>query len=212
MVALLQRDRGRHAAATFANFDAERSLPGAWAWEGGRYDEEQGAWVDLSCCVDEQRLMLRGALAALRSYAATPTGWIWLQGNYGSGKTHLGAAAANALAERNYTTHYDTVPQLVKLLRGGIKDHSTDERLELLARVDLLMLDDLGMGHMSEWAWGQIEDLLNERYNAERWTILTTNAPIEAFGGRLGSRFAQECQIVTLVAYDIRLLTQRKAG
>jgi len=210
MAKALRTDRGRYAHATFEAFDTERALPGSAIWEAGHYDAATEQWVDQVSQPAAQRLMLRTVAAALRQYADAPDGWIWLQGNYGSGKTHLGAAVANALAARGASTHYDSVPQLIKLLRQGIKDHTVDNRLDLLARVDLLMLDDLGMGHVGDWGGGQLEDLINERYNAERATILTSNLPIEALSGRIGSRIAQECQVLTLIAYDMRLVLHQQ--
>jgi DNA replication protein DnaC len=207
---LLRKDRGRFANATFENFETERALPDVAIWEAGRYDHATGQWVDRVCLPPEQRLMLRTVASALQRYANAPDGWIWLQGNYGSGKTHLSVAVANALAARDASTHYDSVPQLIKLLRRGIKDHTVDDRLDLLARVDLLLLDDMGMGHIGDWGDGQLEDLINERYNAERSTILTSNLPIEALSGRIGSRIAQECQVLTLVAYDYRLVLHQQ--
>lgn len=209
LTAALRKDRGRFARATFEAFDAERPVPDVAVWERSIFNPKMDGWDDQTYSPPEQRLMLRSTKAALVQYARLPAGWIWLQGSYGSGKTHLAASAANDLAARQYTTHYDSTPQLVKLLREGIADHSTDKRLEMLATVDLLVLDDFGMGHTSTWGNGQLEDLINERYNRERWTILTSNLPIEALSGRIGSRIAGDCQVITLVAYDIRLLPQR---
>jgi len=116
----LRKNRGRYASATFDQFETERALPGPAIWEAGCYDHTAEQWVDQVASPAEQRLMLRTVSAALRTYATAPTGWIWLQGNYGSGKTHLGVAVANALAARGVSTHYDSVPQLIKVLRQGI--------------------------------------------------------------------------------------------
>jgi DNA replication protein DnaC len=158
--------------------------------------------------------MLRSTKGSLMRWAKRPAGWIWLQGNYGGGKTHLGAAACNALARQQRRTFYDTVPRLVKLLRDGIKDHSVDERLERLMQVDVLMLDDLGMGQISAWGEGHLVDLMNERYQAELPTIITSNIPITAFSGAAISRCLEMCEVITLVAFDIRrlMVLRRQAG
>lgn len=209
----LRADRGRLATADFDAFDAERELPGPESWKNGVYDTVTGKHSTMLCSVPEQRLMLRSTKNALRRWAAAPVGWIWLQGNYGSGKSHLGAAACNALAAAGRSTYYDSVPRLLKLLREGIADHSTDRRLQALIDVDVLMLDDLGMGQVSVWGEGQLSDMLNERYNAERPTIITSNVPILTFDGRGFSRCLEMCEVLTLVAFDYRrLLFMQRQG
>lgn len=202
----LRAERGRFASADFDSFDAERELPGPEVWKNGRFDMATGKHSDMVCSVPEQRLMLRSTKAAMKRWAAAPLGWLWLQGNYGSGKTGLGAAACNALAAAGHSTYYDSVPRLLKLLREGIKDHSVDQRLDALIKVDILMLDDLGMGQVSAWGEGHLSDMLNERYNAERPTIITSNVPILTFDGRGFSRCLEMCEVLTLVAFDYRRL------
>lgn len=204
LVAGLRANRGRFATVDFETFDAERNLPGACTWENGSFDEESRRYSPVVATVPEQRLMLRSGKMALKRWANGPSGWLWLQGNYGSGKSHLGAAACNMQANVGRSTYYDSVPRLLALLRAGISDHSIDQRVNTLMSVDILMLDDLGMGHISVWSEGQLADILNERYNAERPTIITSNVPILAFSGRGFSRCLEMCEVLELIAFDIR--------
>ena len=52
--------------------------------------------------IDQQRC-LEEALEFSLSFAEKPKGWLFFQGNYGSGKTHLAAAIANYLLSKGKT-------------------------------------------------------------------------------------------------------------
>lgn len=77
--------------------------------------------------------------------------------------------------------------------RMGEGDHEVFNRA---AQAKVLVLDDVGTERPTEWAKDRVSLLLRERYNAQRPTVLTTNAAKlgdlgEALDGRISSRLAE---------------------
>ena len=54
---------------------------------------------------------------------------------------------------------------------------------ERLTAVDLLHIDDLGAEKRSDWVLEQLYALINERYEAQRSVLITTNLPHDGAGG-----------------------------
>ena len=44
-----------------------------------------------------------------------------------------------------------------------------------MARIPVLILDELGKGKNSEWEMNIIDKIIHQRYNAKKKTIFTTN-------------------------------------
>ncbi|MFW3474385.1 hypothetical protein [Streptomyces microflavus] len=63
------------------------------------------------------------------------------------------------------------------LLRPKGSERGTEEELRRLVKVPLLVLDDLGSAKASEWTEEVTYRLINERYNACRPTLYTSNLP-----------------------------------
>jgi DNA replication protein DnaC len=133
-------------------------------------------WSDVSAF----NTTLAVTLATCHQYAAHPKGWLYLWGSYGTGKSHLAAAIANTLAERGVETTYASLPRLMRFLRQGIQpgvgELSADGRLEMLCKVPLLILDDIGAGRATDWANEKLFELVNERYQADLPLVFTSNA------------------------------------
>lgn len=90
---------------------------------------------------------LRLAFELAQQFAAKPEGWLILLGGYGCGKTHLAAAIANQLIERDQAPLFVVVPDLLDHLRATFGPDSPvryDERFEEVRNAPVLILDDLG--------------------------------------------------------------------
>lgn len=144
------------------------------------------------------------ALEAARAFATDPNGWLYLQGPYGTGKTHLLAAIAWELVARDVETLYIVVPDLLLKLRetfDAAASESLAERLERIRQADVLLLDDLGAEKSSAWASEQLFSIVNDRYLSERSLVVSSNLPPAEIGGRLGSRLGDR-HLVTHVALN----------
>ncbi len=100
------------------------------------------------------------------------------------------------------------------LLRPKGSDRGAEEELRRLARVPLLVLDDLGSAKASEWTEEVTYRLINERYNACRPTIYTSNLPATApgqqpdlasvLGERIVSRLSEDTTVIAMTGHDRR--------
>ena len=125
-----------------------------------------------------------------RDYAAEPSGWLLLSGTYGTGKSHLAMAIANAAAQRGAGVYFATTPDLLSDLKatfdGGPETFST--RFERIRNVELLVLDDFGTEQSTAWNSEKIFQLVNHRYQRSMPTVITTNIPLAQLNGRIASR------------------------
>ncbi len=164
------------------------------------------AWGGERFPVDLQRQALAQALDDGQCYAEEPTGWLYLCGPCGAGKSHLAAAIANHLAMRGQGVTYASMPDLLRFIRRGFQDRAADEQLDALMRIDVLIRDDLGAENLTAWAGEQLFVLLNARYLADRATVLTSNDRPEALPARLHNRIAEQAQIIWMPISDYRQL------
>jgi DNA replication protein DnaC len=84
------------------------------------------------------------------------------------------------------------MPQLLSRIRQTFDSLPGEESyLDLfgqLTSVDLLHLDDLGSENRTEWVLEQLYALINERYEAERSLVVTTNLTAEQLEEQIGER------------------------
>ncbi|MFJ8474227.1 ATP-binding protein [Kitasatospora sp. NPDC094011] len=146
-----------------------------------------------------------------------------ITGTTGTGKTHQAWAALRMVAESGparYEIIATTAADMYGRLRPGGSDAGTESGLNRLARIPLLLLDDLGSAKASEWVEEITYRLINERYNACRPTIFTSNYPGQAprdekgrvlgpgldivLGERIVSRLMEMTDIVAMAGHDRR--------
>jgi DNA replication protein DnaC len=137
---------------------------------------------------------------------------LWIFGDTGTGKTTLAMLISKAALESGRSVAIYSLPKLLARIRrtydsepGGDSYLSFFERL---TAVDLLHIDDLGAEKRSDWVLEQLYALINERYEAQRSVLITTNLPHdeleEQIGSRTVSRLSQMCDEVPLFGADRR--------
>jgi DNA replication protein DnaC len=137
---------------------------------------------------------------------------LWIFGGTGTGKTTLAMLISKAALEAGRTVAIYSLPKLLARIRrtydsepGGDSYLSFFERL---TSVDLLHIDDLGAEKRSDWVLEQLYALVNERYEAQRSVLVTTNLEHmeleEQIGARTVSRLTEICEEVELRGKDRR--------
>lgn len=150
------------------------------------------------------------ACRALADNFTPGTRGLFLSGGCGTGKTHLAGAIVHTLIRKGHHAMLMTTNRLLDTLKSAFGDTERTARIkEELATCDLLVLDDIGAEHISDWAKSELFNLLNERYEMNKTTILTTNLSIDALAARLGqrtiSRIAEMTDGIRIVSDDHRL-------
>lgn len=156
--------------------------------------ELSGVQGDLAKCTFDNFEKVKGvgeALKAAMQWAAKPEGWIVLSGPYGNGKSHLAAAANNALEASLKPVLFVVVPDLLDHLRATFAPGSTveyDQLFETVKAVPILIMDDLAAENPTAWAMEKLYQILDYRTRLRLPTLITTNLLMSEFEGRLGSR------------------------
>ncbi|MGQ9552596.1 MAG: ATP-binding protein [Anaerolineae bacterium] len=158
---------------------------------------------------EADRRNLRVAYDTACAFANEPKGWLLLTGTFGCGKTHLAAAIANRVIEREKAVLFVVVPDLLDHLRATFGPRSPvayDQRFEEVRTAPCLILDDLGAQNTTPWALEKLYQILNFRYNNRLPTVITTNADLEDLDPRLRSRLTDALLVkhVAISAPDYR--------
>ena len=127
-------------------------------------------------------------------------------GGYGTGKTHLASAIANAQLEDGVPALYDTWAGHLQRLKD---EFANGERrhLALMKKVDVLILDDLGKDKLTEWNNEVLFEVINYRYEHRKPVVITTNATpreLEERNPAVYSRLCEMCELVTMTGRDYR--------
>ena len=125
---------------------------------------------------------------------------LWLMGDVGTGKTTLAMLVSKAAVEAQRTVAIYSLPSLLARIRRTYDAEAGETYLEFFERltsVDLLHVDDLGVENRSDWVLEQLYAIVNERYEAQRSMVVTTNldqsALEEQIGPRTVSRLVEIC-------------------
>ena len=171
--------------------------------------EKPLSWGGYTLSVADQRAALRSAHQVASDYVAQPSGWLYLYGPTGSGKTRLAACIANELAARGLRTTYSSVPGLIAYIQAGFEpgaDVPAYRRRLALQRVPVLVLDDLGTENVTPFSAAELGDLINQRYNRELPTVFTSNDWFDTLPVRIADRIAELAQIVYVLVESYRRL------
>jgi len=110
---------------------------------------------------------------------------IVLTGPSGSGKSYLAQAIGNHLCRSGQAVTYMRMPKLAVLLTQVRADGTYMRALDRIRRTAVLILDDLGIGTLSEQQRTDLLEIFEDRY-AQGSTIITSQLPTNAWHDYLG--------------------------
>ncbi len=135
-----------------------------------------------------------------------------LYGPVGVGKTYLLSSMAKEIIDRGYSLIYLSALQLIKRLFDirykNFNEQPKTEIEDLLYDCDVLMIDDLGTENSTDNNISLLFDLLNDRIQRKKTTIISTNIDIEdlssQYDARISSRIKGEFEPIRFFGRDIR--------
>jgi DNA replication protein DnaC len=136
-----------------------------------------------ACIEDIETAASRGLDKAQLRQFATGT-WIAehlnivFSGKTGVGKSWIACALGNNACRKGHRVLYRRVPRLLDELALARAEGSYAKQLAKLAKVEVLILDDWGLGSLKEAHRSDLLEVLEDRY-ARLSTIVTCQLPIE---------------------------------
>ena len=88
---------------------------------------------------------------------------IIFEGKSGTGKTHISMAICNELLKENTPIIFGTLTELVDKYAKFYTNHTESELTKLYTKVDLLIIDNLGVEPMNDWLLSKLFTIINER-------------------------------------------------
>jgi DNA replication protein DnaC len=106
---------------------------------------------------------------------------VLIVGPCGTGKSHLAQALGHAAARHGHDVVFTTQSQLTGSLHAARAIGNYERRLQQLARVDLLIIDDFGLKPLRTPHDEDLHELIAERYERAS-TLVTSNLDIDEWG------------------------------
>ena len=139
---------------------------------------------------------------------------VFITGEQGRGKTHLGVGLARALIEsgRVPLSDFKFLPSVEFFLElKEAMDSKIPERdiIAKYAYVTLLVFDDIGAEKISDWSRQVFYTLIDRRYRSMLQTIITSNKSLgqiaELIDDRISSRIVEMGAVIQMEGEDWRL-------
>jgi len=149
---------------------------------------------------DGQKKALKIASWFINNHQET-VGMIFI-GKTGTGKNHLACGIIHEIIEEGYTALITTAMKIIRSIKDSWRDNLTKEGeiIELYTKPNLLVIDEVGVQFGTDTERLYISEIINDRYEAMKPTILLGNVNlselIEQLGDRPVDRFREGGKIV----------------
>ena len=105
---------------------------------------------------------------------------VTITGATGTGKTYLACALTRQVCRKGYRATYRRASRLFDELLLARADGTYHKLLSRLARIDVLVIDDLGLAPLNDTQRQDLLEVLEDRYD-NRSTIITSQLPTESW-------------------------------
>ena len=131
---------------------------------------------------DQKDTLLQGKTAS-KAFARYPDGMLYISGPTGVGKTHLSVAIVSERLRIGADALFYSVPSMLDELRNtyskeGLLGDGFYALFNRLKDADLLVLDDLGSGSVTEWSEEKLYQLITHRYDNRLPTVINSRGSV----------------------------------
>lgn len=109
-------------------------------------------------------------------------------GGVGTGKTHLACGLVREVVSSGRAAKFTTVQKLIREVRASWGTKTEQAVIDEFAKLDLLVIDEVGVQAGSENERNILFDIVNSRYEDMRSTVIITNCDIDGIKAYLGER------------------------
>lgn len=112
---------------------------------------------------------------------------LYFYGGVGTGKTFLATLIAKEMIRKGEYVVFGSVPGLLDELKQTFNDPQASGEVVLrrFIQCDLLILDDIGVGKLSDWNVGILYQIIDGRDKGKKPTVFTSNYSLEGFYSKL---------------------------
>ena len=150
---------------------------------------------------------------------------LYICGNVGCGKTHIIYCMANELTNKLYACLVTNFINIINTIKEKFDDKiGLRYFMNSLSSVDFLFIDDLGVERVlanngnSNWVQERMFEVIDERYNANKPIIFTSNCTIKeliqsGFHERLASRITEMSSVafhIDAESYRIKIRKEKE--
>lgn len=130
--------------------------------------------------------------------------------NSGTGKTHLAVALLRKLLWNGFTSfRFASSPDIFLEIKSCYSDNTPESRIiNKYCNYQLLVIDDIGVERVSEWALQIWYMIIDRRYSEMKPTVYTSNLSIREIAEKLDTRIASRLSsgiVITIESEDFRL-------
>lgn len=136
---------------------------------------------------------------------------LFIYGTYGTGKSFFAACIANALIDKGYSVRVGTGADFEAEIFGAQDKAAAYQKF---LDYDLLILDDFASERKSDYMYEVLYNIVNDRYNAHKTMIFTSNMTTEETGNPTDPRIRRIMSRVWEMTTPVELTGQdrRKAN
>ena len=165
-----------------------------------------------AACIEDVKTSAERGLAKSQLQQLATCRWVadrlnvLVVGATGVGKTYLGCALGQAACRRGLRVLYRRLPRLFDELSLAKAEGTHAKLLAKLARHDVLVLDDLGVGRLTDAQRHDLLEVLDDRYDRSA-TVVTSQLPVAKWHEWIGDPTLADAILDRLVhnAYKLTL-------